>query len=68
MKAHMDRVCNLTLHAEAGQHKLLDQHRAIAEAIDAHDADAAETVMRQHLQEILAGLPAVEAQYPELFE
>lgn len=68
MKAHMDRVCNLTLKYEDTQQPLLDQHQAILAAIDARDPDKAEQVMRDHLHAILGDLPAVEAEYPDLFE
>jgi DNA-binding GntR family transcriptional regulator len=68
IKAHMDRVCKLTLPGTAAMLPLIDQHRAIVRAIDAGDADRAERSMRHHLTEILRALPRVEAEHPELFE
>lgn len=68
LKAHMDRVCHLTLPSASSLPKLIDQHRAILAAIDARDADTAEKALKQHLSEILAALPIVEAEHPDLFE
>jgi DNA-binding GntR family transcriptional regulator len=67
LKAHMDRVCQLTLGTPASMLALVEQHRAIIAAVDAGDADAAEAAMRHHLTEILRALPRVEAENPELF-
>ena len=66
IKAHMDRACHLTL--TASMLPVVDQHRAIIDAIDARDADAAGEAMRVHLSEILRALPKVEAERPDLFE
>jgi DNA-binding GntR family transcriptional regulator len=67
IKAHMDRVCQLTLPGPEAMLPLIDQHRAIVTAIDARDEDAAAEAMRHHLTEILRTLPRVEAEHPELF-
>jgi DNA-binding GntR family transcriptional regulator len=67
IKAHMDRICQLTLPGPEAMLPLIDQHRAIVTAIDARDEDAAANAMRQHLTEILRALPRVEAENPELF-
>ncbi len=68
MKAHMDRVCNLTLKYPHARESLLVQHREIMAAIDAKDPDAAESIMRDHLKSILVDLPRVESEFPHLFE
>jgi len=68
IKAHMDRVCQLTLPGTGAMLPLVDQHRRIMAAIDAGDADGAEAAMRHHLTEILRALPKTEAAHPELFE
>lgn len=67
IKAHMDRVCQLTLPGPEAMLPLIDQHRAIMAAIDAGDEDAADSAMRRHLTEILRALPRVETEHPELF-
>jgi GntR family transcriptional regulator, rspAB operon transcriptional repressor len=68
IKAHMDRVCVLTLPGSDAMLPLVEQHRAIVAAIDAQDADRAEQAMRHHLSAILRALPCVEAKHPDLFE
>lgn len=68
IKAHMDRVCQLTLPGSAVMLPLVGQHRNIMAAIDAQDLAQAEGAMRHHLTEILRALPKTEASFPELFE
>jgi DNA-binding GntR family transcriptional regulator len=67
IKAHMDRVCHLTLPSASSLPRLIAQHRSILAAIDARDPDAAEAALRLHLAEILAALPVVQAQHRDLF-
>lgn len=68
IKAHMDRVCQLTLPGTDVMLSLVEQHRRIMTAIDAQDAAQAELAMRHHLTEILRALPKTEANHPDLFE
>jgi len=68
IKAHMDRVCQLTLPGPDAMLPLVEQHRRIMAAIDAGDAAAGEAAMRHHLTEILRALPKTEAAHPDLFE
>jgi DNA-binding GntR family transcriptional regulator len=68
IKAHMDRVCLLTLPGSATMLPLVEHHREIIAAVDAQDADRAEEAMRHHLSAILRALPRVEAEHPDLFE
>jgi len=68
IKAHMDRVCQLTLPGPEAMLPLVEQHRRIMAAIDAGDAAASESAMRHHLTEILRALPKTEAAHPDLFE
>jgi DNA-binding GntR family transcriptional regulator len=68
IKAHMDRVCQLTLSSTAAMLPLVDQHRAIIAAIDAREEDAAEAALHHHLTEILRALTRLEAEHAELFE
>jgi len=68
IKAHMDRVCQLTLPGADAMLPLVEQHRSIMDAIDASDRARAEVAMRHHLTEILRALPKTEASFPDLFE
>ena len=67
IKAHMDRVCHLTLPSVTALPHLIAQHRAIIEAVDARDADRAEIALKAHLSEILKALPTVQAAHRDLF-
>jgi GntR family transcriptional regulator, rspAB operon transcriptional repressor len=68
LKAHIDRACCLSLHAEDQLKRLTEEHRAIVRAIDARDETAAIAAMSNHLSELLHDLPRLEAQHPDLFE
>jgi DNA-binding GntR family transcriptional regulator len=68
IKAQMDRVRFLSFEGATPLPELIRQHRAIAEAIAAGRADAAEAAMRTHLREILASLPRIAAAHPDFFE
>lgn len=68
MKAQMDRVRYLSLPAATPIARLIEQHAAIVDAIEAHDAPAAEGAMRRHMSEILTSLPDLERRFPDLFE
>lgn len=67
IKAHMDRVCHLTLPLPETLPKLVDEHRRIIDAIDNHDADRAEVALKVHLDGILKALPKVQEQFGFLF-
>lgn len=67
-KAHMDRVCTLTLHSPEAMRLLVAQHGAILDAIvDKRPDDAAQT-MSAHLTEILAQVAGVELRHADWFE
>ena len=66
-KGKMDRVRYLSLQGTTPIDKLIDQHTAIADAIAAHDPDAAEKAMHAHLSEMLTSLPMLADRHSELF-
>jgi DNA-binding GntR family transcriptional regulator len=68
VKAQMDRVRYLSLPQATPIARLVGQHAAILAAIEARDPDRAEAAIRTHLSEILASLPVLAQQYPELFD
>jgi DNA-binding GntR family transcriptional regulator len=68
MKAHMDRVCNLQLRKPDAMTRLTEQHRLIMDGIDGRDPYTAADAMSAHLNGILADLPQIEANHPDLFE
>jgi DNA-binding GntR family transcriptional regulator len=67
LKTQMDRVRHLNVR-RFPQVVLLGQHRAILAAIKEQDAGRAETLMRNHLRQILIDLPVVAAELPDFFE
>lgn len=67
IKAHMDRVCHLTLPLPETLPKVVEEHRRIVEAIDDRDADRAEVALKVHLDGILKALPRVQEQFGFLF-
>mgnify|MGYP000261967344 CR=1 FL=1 len=66
-KVHMDRVRFLALRRFPIE-ALITQHRVVAEAIVARRPAAAEHAMREHLNAIIADLPAIVLANPELFD
>jgi DNA-binding GntR family transcriptional regulator len=66
VKVQMDRVRYLSLRSFP-QGKLVRQHTAIVDAIEAASPDQAERAMRQHLRLIMDDLPSIEAQHPNFF-
>jgi GntR family transcriptional regulator, rspAB operon transcriptional repressor len=67
MKSQLDRVRQLSTKGMRLTH-LIEQHRAITEAIAAGDPGKADHAMREHLQVILEDLPAIRTAYPQYFE
>lgn len=68
LKAHIDRVCMLSLQKRDHLEQLVSEHRAIVAAIDSRDASRAATAMSQHLIGLLDHLPDLESRYANLFE
>lgn len=68
LKAHMDRVCNLTLQSQQDLERRVREHREIMVAIDARDSKRAAAAMSTHLMSILDLLPELESRYSSLFE
>ncbi len=68
IKAQMDRVRYLSMPQTTPLTRLVEQHAAVLDAVEAHDAARAEAAMRAHLTEILTSLPLIERTYPHLFD
>ncbi len=67
LKAQMDRVRWLAMPDATPLQTLIDQHKAIVDAIEGRSPDAAEEAVHIHLREILTSLPQLAARYPDLF-
>jgi DNA-binding GntR family transcriptional regulator len=68
VKLQMDRVRYLSIPAATPSAVLIEQHRAIVQAITRHDPDAAEDAMRLHLSEVLSVLPKLIQGFPDHFD
>ncbi|MGD8176090.1 GntR family transcriptional regulator [Marinimicrobium sp. ARAG 43.8] len=66
-KAHMDRVRNLSLHISGQYRHVLEQHRAILEAVKSHDPVAARQAMSVHMQDVYKVLTLIPQEHPEYF-
>ncbi|MDP5308697.1 GntR family transcriptional regulator [Paracoccus spongiarum] len=66
LKSQMNRLRHITVRV-FDQQKLIEQHRAIVEAVCAGNPDAAEQAMRRHLRELLNDLPEIARSHPEFF-
>ncbi len=68
VKHQLDRVRYLSLPEPGNLALLIRQHAAIAEAVLAGKPEAAETLMRAHLREVLRFIEQKHAKEPDLFE
>ena len=68
VKAQMDRVRYLSMPETTPLSRLVEQHGAILDAVEAHNPARAEAAVRAHLAEILTSLPLLERVYPDLFD
>ncbi|MTH78189.1 GntR family transcriptional regulator [Paracoccus aestuariivivens] len=67
LKMHLDRVRHL-VSAISPKDIMLDQHRAVVDAIAAGDPDQAEKAMRLHLRRVFGDLPAIMQLSPQYFD
>ncbi|SMO71622.1 GntR family transcriptional regulator [Paracoccus laeviglucosivorans] len=67
LKVHLDRARHL-ISAVTPHDVMLDQHRAIVEAITAQDLDQAEAALRMHLRRVFQDLSAVVRVSPDYFD
>jgi GntR family transcriptional regulator, rspAB operon transcriptional repressor len=67
-KSHLNRVRRLSLSMPDYLPTMVDAHRTVAEAVIAHDPDAAEATLREHLRAVLREVPKIREQHPDYFE
>jgi DNA-binding GntR family transcriptional regulator len=67
-KAHLNRVRRLSLPVPTYLAEMLDEHRAVVDAVAARDPDAAEQALRHHLSMVLSELPRMRSEHPDFFE
>lgn len=66
-KTQMDRYRQLTLPMEGRMAGVLEEHRAVVEAIEARDPDRARAAMREHLDHVMPVLEVTRKLRPEFF-
>jgi DNA-binding GntR family transcriptional regulator len=67
-RGQLDRVRLLSLPEAGYRGQMLAEHRAVVDAVAAHDADDAEARLRHHLRMVLSQLPAIREAHPEYFQ
>jgi DNA-binding GntR family transcriptional regulator len=68
VKVHVDRYRRLTLPQEGRIPRVIAEHEAILDAIEAHDPSAARGAMEFHLERLRDNIPATQSINPEFFE
>jgi len=68
VKLHMDRVRYLSQPDATPAARLLEQHVAIVDAIEARDPEAGAATMARHLSELLTSLPRLIEIMPDYFD
>jgi DNA-binding GntR family transcriptional regulator len=66
-KAHLDRARRLSLFHTRPLPTLVDQHRAVAEALIAEEKDTAAGHLRTHLRTVFDDIAAIRTARPDLF-
>jgi DNA-binding GntR family transcriptional regulator len=66
-KTQMDRYRQLTLPLEGRMPGVLEEHRAVVEAIEARDPEKAVAAMREHLDHVMPVLEITRKLRPEFF-
>lgn len=67
MNTHYYRLRRLRLADDPDWTIILAQHRGIADAVEAGDADRAERLMREHLGRMLIEIETLRQKYPDFF-
>jgi GntR family transcriptional regulator, rspAB operon transcriptional repressor len=65
---HLNRVRRLSLAEPRYIAKMIEEHKAVVDAVGQRDPDAAERALRHHLRMVLSDLPTIRHNHPEYFE
>jgi GntR family transcriptional regulator, rspAB operon transcriptional repressor len=68
VKVHVDRYRRLTLPQQGRIPRVIAEHEAILDAIEAHDPNAARGAMEFHLERLRDNIPATQSINPEFFD
>ncbi len=67
-KSHLNRLRRLSLTMPEYLPSMVEDHRAVADAVGSHDPDGAESALREHLRAVLREVPKIREQHPDYFE
>lgn len=65
---HLNRVRRLSLADARYIAEMIEEHKAVVEAVGRGEPDAAEDALRHHLRMVLSDLPNIRTNHPEYFE
>lgn len=65
---HLNRVRRLSLAEPSYIAEMIEEHKAVVDAVGRGEPDAAEGALRHHLRMVLSDLPNIRNDHPEYFE
>jgi DNA-binding GntR family transcriptional regulator len=65
---HLNRVRRLSLTDPGYIAEMIEEHKAVVDAVGRGEPDAAEDALRHHLRMVLSDLPNIRTNHPEYFE
>jgi GntR family transcriptional regulator, rspAB operon transcriptional repressor len=65
---HLNRVRRLSLAEPSYIAEMIEEHKAVVDAVGRGEPDAAEQALRHHLRMVLSDLPNIRNDHPEYFE
>jgi DNA-binding GntR family transcriptional regulator len=68
VKVHVDRYRRLTLPQQGRIPRVIAEHEAVLNAIEAHDPSGARTAMERHLENLLSNISTTQNINPEFFD
>jgi DNA-binding GntR family transcriptional regulator len=66
--AHLNRVRRLSLAEPRYIAEMIEEHKAVVDAVGRGEPDAAEDALRHHLRMVLSALPGIRNDHPDYFE
>lgn len=65
---HLNRVRRLSLAEPRYIAEMIEEHKAVVDAVGRNEPDAAEAALRHHLRMVLSDLPLIRTNHPDYFE
>ena len=67
-RGHLNRIRRLSMPVPSYLELMIEQHHSVVAAVADHDAAGAETLLRDHLRNVLQEVPRIRAEHPGFFE